>query len=288
MNNQFELDAHRIKSEPFCKMNEESLAQIEIHNYGKDQLNNLDDSQLGYEDPRWIEKSKSIKARDGYTCQVCKAVDLMQGGLFFFQQGDYETYHHYEGNSSRYEIHVPEFHMTINIDFYPGYHLTMPRLNVHHKIYYKNRSLWDYQDDCLVTLCENCHHYLHSLKDFVIPIVEELSDGNSVLIGKTTPKPYKHILDHTDLGTFIPWALVKENRWGEGLKGQDLIDYKRAKSENKKWYEYQEVLDNHVMHINVFARFDPRVNKHTPEETKPVAEFIIYDFIENILGFRKK
>jgi len=30
-------------------------------------------------------------------------------------------------------------------------------LNVHHKIYYKGRHPWEYHDDELVTLCEECH-----------------------------------------------------------------------------------------------------------------------------------
>jgi 5-methylcytosine-specific restriction endonuclease McrA len=32
-------------------------------------------------------------------------------------------------------------------------------LNVHHKIYYANKNPWDYEDDILITLCEDCHKY---------------------------------------------------------------------------------------------------------------------------------
>lgn len=31
-------------------------------------------------------------------------------------------------------------------------------LNVHHRIYFKEREPWEYEDWCLVTLCETCHH----------------------------------------------------------------------------------------------------------------------------------
>lgn len=278
---------HKKDKPPFEKR-EESLEHIEMPDMAKDTMCIVDETPTGYEDARWIEKSNLIKARDNYTCQFCHAFNPMQEGLVFIQQGEYETYHHYTAGSSSYEIYVKDFDFTVNIDFYAGYHLAMPRLNVHHKIYYRNRNLWDYPDDCLVTLCEDCHHYVHSLNDIGVPIVEENLAGQTILIGKTTPKPYLPQIDHTDLGTFQPLSLVKENRWGTGLKGRDAEDYELAKRENKKWYDYQEILDDHVLHIGYFKCYDPRWNKHTPEEIKKVADFIIQDFIENILGFSKK
>ena len=247
----------------------------------------VDENFSGYEDPRWVEKSNSIKARDNYTCQLCHVFNPMQDNLLFIQQGEYETYHQYSPLNSSYMIHVKDFDFTVHFDFYSGYHLTMPRLNVHHKIYFRNRKLWDYEDDCLVTLCEDCHHYVHSLSDIGIPIVEENSMGQSILIGKTQPKHYQSALDHTDLRTFRPFALVKEDRWGIELKGKDKLDFERAKAVNKKWYNYQETLDNSVVHISYFKSYDPRWNKNTPEEIQKVADFIILDFIENILGFSK-
>ena len=267
---------------------EESLKQIEMPDIAKGSMCIVDEVLIGYEDPRWIEKSNSIKVRDNYTYQLCHAFNPMQGGLIFIQHGEYETYHHYEAASSSYIIHVKDYDFTINFDFYSDYHLVMPRLNVHHKIYYRNRNLWDYQDDCLVTLCEDCHHYVHSLNDIGIPIVEEDSTGKTILVGKTKPKPYRPMIDHTDLATFHPFAIVKEDRWGIGLKGQDAVNYEQAKKDNKKWYDYQDVLDNHIVHIGYFKSYDPRWNKHTPEEIKIVADFIIQDYIENILGYSKK
>ena len=109
-----------------------------------------------------------------------------------------------------------------------------------------------------------------------------------ILIGKTRPKSNQYKFDHTDLGTFQPLALVRENNWGYGLKGHDLADFKRAKNENKQWYDYHKILDDNVVQIDYFKCYDPRWNKYTPEEIKKVAEFIIQDCIENILGFSKK
>lgn len=238
----------------------------------------------GYDDERWIERSNAIKYRDNYTCQLCHTFNPMIGHVFI-QQGEYETLHMYEYN--KYDIHVIGYNLTITFDFLEGFHLAMPRLNVHHKVYYRNRKLWDYQDDCLITLCEDCHHYVHSLKDIGIPIMEEDEVGNLKLWGVTQPKTYNPDLDHTDLGSFHPFALVKENRWGDGLTGCELTEYKRAKSENKKWFDYQEILDKNAVHISYFICMDPRYNEHTREELKEVADFIIFDFIENILGYRK-
>lgn len=240
--------------------------------------------QSGYEDQRWIEKSNKIKARDNYTCQLCGAFNPMIGHVVI-QQGEYETLHMLEYNE--YHIHVIGYNLTITFDFYDNFHLAMPRLNVHHKIYYRNRNLWDYQDDCLVTLCEDCHHYVHSLKDIGIPIMEEDEAGNLILWGVTQPKTYNPNLNHTDLGTFHPFALVKENRWGDGLNESDLNDYKRAKVDNKKWFDYHKILNNDVVKISYLYIGDSRFNSHSKDESEVIANFIIKDFIENILGFAK-
>ena len=270
------------------EIKEASLEQLKMPGMDNESMSLIDETPLGYEDPRWIEKSNSIKARDNYTCQLCHTFNPSLGDFIFVKQGEYDTIHHYYwAGTSKYDIQVRGYILIITFDFLPGFHLAMPRLNVHHKIYYRNRNLWDYPDYCLVTLCEDCHHYVHSLNDIGIPIVEEHSDGKTTLIGKTRPKQYQPILDHTDLGTFHPLALVEENRWGLGLKGQDLIDYKRAEKENKQWFEYHNILDNNVVRISYFTAENRHMIKRTPEEIEKAANFIIKDFLENILGFSK-
>lgn len=285
------LDVYNFfkKNNPNFAKDEERLEEIEMNFETSEPISIVEEEQKGYNDDRWIEKSKLIKERDNYTCQLCHAFDARQGHFIFMKQGEYETCHHYYwAGSSKYDIYVKGYLLSIYIDFYPGYHLAMPRLNVHHKIYYRNRNLWDYEDDCLVTLCEDCHHFIHSLNNIGIPIVDKDSKGQNVLIGRTKPNPYHPQLDHTDLGTFKPLALVKENLWGDGLKGQDLVDFKKAKIQNKEWYDYHEIFDNDVAQISYFTSYDKSINNHSPEEMKKIAEFIILDFIENILGFRKQ
>lgn len=271
---------------PSFEVKEERLEQITMPDMAKESICNIDEAQTGYEDPRWIEKSNAIKARDNYTCQLCHAFNPMLGDFIYVKQGEYDTIHHYYwAGNSKYDIYVQGYILTITFDFMPYFHLAMPRLNVHHKIYYRNHDLWDYQDDCLVTLCEQCHHYVHSLNDVGIPIVEVDADGHTVLIGKTCPKPYLSKLDHTDLGSFRPLALVEEKRMCDKIDGMDLSDFMQAKLEGKPWYDYHNVLDENVVRISYFTAENPHFTEHTREETKIVADFIINDFIENILGF---
>lgn len=273
-------------NKPSFEIKEEYLEQISMPDITKESICAVDEIQTGYEDPRWIEKSNTIKARDNYTCQLCHAFNPMQGDFVFVKQGEYDTLHHYYwAGNNKYDIYVQGYILTITFDFMPGFHLAMPRLNVHHKIYYRNHELWDYPDDCLVTLCENCHHYVHSLNDVGIPIVEMNADGDTKLIGKTQPKNYLSKLDHTDLGSFRPLALVEEKRWGYRLNEQDLADFMQAKLDNKQWYDHHDVLDDNVVRISYFTADNPYFTEHTKEEAKIVADFIINDFIENILGF---
>ena len=280
-----------FRKEKSCfEIKQDQLEQFTQGNLNPENNHIVDEEQSGYEDSRWTEKSKEIKARDNYTCQLCHAFNPSLDGYVFLQQGDYETVHrYYWAGDNYYEIYVIGYSpLTISFHFFNSFHLVMPRLNVHHKVYYRNRKLWDYKDDELVTLCEDCHHYIHSLKNIGIPIVEENTNGKVTLIGRTQPKPYNPQIDHTDLGTFKPLALVEENLWGDELHGQELADFNKAKREKKPWYDYHEILNDEVMNISYFTSYDKRINNHTPEETRSVVDFIVKDFIENILGFRKK
>lgn len=272
---------------PNFEIKEEHLEQIGLCNMAKEPLCSIaEESQTEYRDKRWIDKSNIIKIRDNYTCQLCHTFNPMQGDLIFVKQGDYDTIHRYywQGNN-KYDIYVKGYILNITFDFAPNYHLAMPRLNVHHKIYYRNRNLWDYPDDCLVTLCENCHHYIHSLNNIGIPVVEESVDGHTTLIGRIQPKPYSSKIDHTDLGTFQPFSLVKENRYGHGLNKQYLEEFRQAQKENKQWFDYQDVLDNNVVNIKYFMTEESNFCKHPKEEIEKIANFIINDFIKNFLSF---
>lgn len=143
---------YQKKDNSSLEVNEVNLDQFVMPGIANKAMPLYNEVLSGYEDPRWVEKSNAIKARDNFTCQLCHVFNPMQDGLIYIQQGQYETYHQYLPLKRSYMIHVKKFDFTVHFDFYPSYHLTMPRLNVHHKIYYRNRNLWDYSDDCLVTL----------------------------------------------------------------------------------------------------------------------------------------
>ncbi len=51
-------------------------------------------------------------------------------------------------------------------------------LHVHHLYYEPNKKSWDYDSESLVTLCEDCHKYVHSslpkiISLAVFPIIKE-------------------------------------------------------------------------------------------------------------------
>ena len=44
-------------------------------------------------------------------------------------------------------------------------------LHVHHTTYEKGKMIWDYPDEMLLTLCEECHEYEHALNDSIDDIL---------------------------------------------------------------------------------------------------------------------
>ena len=38
-------------------------------------------------------------------------------------------------------------------------------LNVHHRYYEKNKAPWDYENEALITLCEECHERVHKAQE---------------------------------------------------------------------------------------------------------------------------
>lgn len=40
-------------------------------------------------------------------------------------------------------------------------------LHVHHTYYEKGKKIWEYGDDQLITLCEDCHEYEHAIDDSI-------------------------------------------------------------------------------------------------------------------------
>jgi hypothetical protein len=49
----------------------------------------------------------------------------------------------------------------------PAYYVSenMVVLNVHHKYYEAGKNAWEYADNALITLCDECHHKIHKCSD---------------------------------------------------------------------------------------------------------------------------
>lgn len=65
-------------------------------------------------------------------------------------------------------------------------------LNVHHLSYYPGREPWDYDDDDLITYCEDCHKNKHdelSFQDATENIVEKpYTTDRSIFVDKMIDK----------------------------------------------------------------------------------------------------
>lgn len=53
-------------------------------------------------------------------------------------------------------------------------------LNVHHYVYLKNIEVWDYGNELLVTLCENCHSQRHEFIQSIMILLPKTPDNNSL------------------------------------------------------------------------------------------------------------
>ena len=85
-------------------------------------------------------------------------------------------------------------------------------LNVHHKYYIKDKAPWEYEDDALITLCEDCHQKAHHSH---IPIYREI-DSNRILYTNTST------CDRCNGTGYLPQYRHVENGicfkcWGEGV-----------------------------------------------------------------------
>lgn len=86
-------------------------------------------------------------------------------------------------------------------------------LNVHHKYYIKNSLPWDYEDDALVTLCDECHKKIH--KTINIPVyrnakIKEAFIGNAELCNRCGGGGYLPQYEHVENGVCFKC-------WGEGV-----------------------------------------------------------------------
>ena len=214
-----------------------------------------------YDTIEWKQKSEEIKKRDNYTCQNCKCYNPSLGDVFIKKQDSFEI-HSYNKFSGEYNIINSEYGIDVSILFGSGYKIVMPILNVHHKRYIIGREIWDYDDEELITLCQNCHQEIHSSLDIEIPIVEELTNGKIIKKGKFPIKPKDKLYNEPkDIKEFKPWSIVRKE---------------------KDKYRIVEELQPSCTFLYLKA------SQHTIEREKELIAQIVENFMIDNLGFHPK
>lgn len=123
----------------------------------------------------WRNKRNYIVNRDNHSCNKCKSKPTeFQNGRYVRKKTEKEIreYKEYFGKlwfesvKEEYkEIYDPENPPWFlqNEDRIPLNHEPNPTfLHVHHKYYVLNNLPWEYPNEALVTLCQNCHQNLHN------------------------------------------------------------------------------------------------------------------------------
>ena len=111
-------------------------------------------------------------------------------------------------------------------------------LNVHHKEYLKGHEPWEYEDEQLLCLCEDCHESMHSTHYALKYVISRLPidftyDRTDVvfIIGGAINLPYEKLLELTD---FEDCHYFK-SRYMAGENLHNLIgDFSKILREGKK------------------------------------------------------
>ncbi len=94
--------------------------------------------------------------------------------------------------------------ISINTDLIRG-------LNIHHKYYVQGREPWEYPNEALITLCEDCHHKRH--QDKQVPLYTESRHliTNLIPCSRCGGRGYLPQYHHVENGICF-------NCWGEGIE----------------------------------------------------------------------
>lgn len=108
-------------------------------------------------------------------------------------------------------------------------------LHVHHIKYIKNKMYWDYPDEMLITMCDDCHDTEHSCKDdFIQDILRDLNScgftyieicgmvnyifKKLILNSNGAPKLLTDIFNGDDLSYFKIGDVDNISKWRSSLK----------------------------------------------------------------------
>jgi hypothetical protein len=158
-----------------------------------------------YRTQEWLTKRKQILERDNYSCQLCGTFNPAEGWVSVFnkKENDLEL-HNYDSNTCEYIISSQKSGITLTIDYGWGIWLVTPILQVHHKRYIQGKSVWQYENDDLITLCKECHTEFH-LKNEISIFDADLNLSETKLL---TPEDNSTGRSHN----FKPWVFI--NNYG--------------------------------------------------------------------------
>lgn len=84
---------------------------------------------------------------------------------------DYKSFHKFQVNHPKWKAKAREIKERDNFQCQKCG--SDENLNVHHKLYIPDRSLWDYPDDFLITLCIDCHKIEHESAKVIKETIED-------------------------------------------------------------------------------------------------------------------
>jgi 5-methylcytosine-specific restriction endonuclease McrA len=164
-------------------------------------------SSTQYRTQEWLSKRNQILTRDNFTCQTCGTFNPSEGWVSVYNKRDNDLeLHYYDSNTCEYIISSQKSGITLTIDYGWGIWLVTPILQIHHKKYINGKQLWEYENDDLITLCNECHNETH--KKNKIPIFDK--DNNLIENKLFTPEDNSTGRKHN----FKPWVFIN-NYTGE-------------------------------------------------------------------------
>lgn len=113
----------------------------------------------------WFQKRNIILNRDNYTCHLCGAKCIDAYGIKTIKN-DMILIPGYIKEITRLEkVHEPYSRRLLSEYEVPDFvceAVSNPSFpHVHHQYYVFNKLAWEYPDDCLITVCHECHTKIH-------------------------------------------------------------------------------------------------------------------------------
>jgi Zn finger protein HypA/HybF involved in hydrogenase expression len=120
-------------------------------------------------------------------------------------------------------------------------------LNVHHKQYFKGRMLWEYSDDELSCLCEDCHKSEHDVLNGIKELLTHVSADQAYgllagFFGRYTSLPAKKI---EEVMSIAPFAFA--SGFAISLSQCDMDEfYKIGEFSTRNNQMTRDILENNV------------------------------------------